>query len=414
MSTIFGEVQVGVSLYYIAYISQELKDYKRAVTFYNLIEKLSEEDKKDVIQAARMQVGDIYLIQVERQRDPFKGVESYVIPQYEKALQYDEESKLAGEIKSKIENLQRRYELILFRMRNGRPTARPPYYIRANVLYGTNDNVTSITEDDKTADGVEEEDYASTYTQVGFFSRYSFYPSSSFSYAPEFSTQMTKYNSDSTSILPFNSYFVKGALKMNYEHLYRKLPATFFMDLDYTYNADDADADEEFAASDNTYGITLSEEVQFWDNNPSTFRFRFENVAAEEETNLRSVMSLSYEQIVLLSKTTLFFYNNYAVTTYTEAETSNTTALTTRLDAIFPTFYKLFNPTLYVSLLSTDYPDFTEDRTTQLTTLGINLNRPLGNKFYLTMDMSQGSQTGDLDSDIYTQQVITFNIDYIY
>lgn len=409
-----AKYKIGVSLYYIAFISQELKDYKKAVSFYNMIEKLPEQEKKDVIQAARMQVGDIYLKQIERQRDPFKGVEKYVIPQYKKALKYDEESKLASEIQDKIENLQRKYELILFKMRNGKQTARPPYYVRANILYGQNDNVSTLSEDDKKES--EEKDYSSSYYEVGFFTRYSFYPNSSFSYAPEFSTQLTKYSSDSTSILPFNKYFIKGALKMNYEHLYKDLPATFYMDFDYTYNADDADADEEFAASNNTYGATFSEELQLWVNNPSTFRFRYETAAAEEESNSSSTLTMTYEQVVILPKTTLFLTNSYAQTTYndSDSESLNTNVLVSRIDAICPAFFGLFNPTIYASLTNSDYVEDSDKGTLSLTTLGVNLNRPVGRKLYLTLDYSVGTQTADQDSDNYTQQLITLNLDLIY
>ena len=409
-----AKYKIGVSLYYIAFISQELKDYKKAVSFYNMIEKLPSTENKDVIQAARMQVGDIYLKQIERQRDPFRGVEKYVIPQYKKALKYDEESKLAEEIRDKIENLQRKYELILFKMRNGKQTSRPPYYVRANILYGQNDNVTRISEDNK--DATEEKDYSSSYYEVGVFSRYSFYPNSAFSYAPEFSAQLTQFSSDSVSILPSNKYFIKGALKMNYEHIYKTLPATFYMDFDYTYNADDAAAEEEFAASNNTYGATFSEELQLFTNNPSTFRFRYESLAAEEDTGSSSTMTLTYEQVVLLKRATLFFTNSYAMTSMndSDSESLNTNTITSRLDAILPSVYNLFNPSLYVSLTNTDYTEDSDKGGLSLTTLGMNLNRPVGRRLYLTLDYSVGTQTADLDDDNYTQQLITLNLDLIY
>lgn len=398
--------KIGVSLYYIAFISQELKDYKKAVSFYNMIEKLPKAESKDVLQAARMQVGDIYLSQIERQRDPFQGIEKYVVPQYNKALAFDGESALAAEIKQKIESLQRKYELILFKMRNGKPTSRPPHYLKANILYGSNNNATANS--DPTSDDV------GTYIQTGIFSRYSFYPNSSFSYAPEISASYTKYNSDSTSLLPLNNYYIKTALKMNYEHLYKKDPATFYIDFDYTYNADDADADKSFAVSDNTYGVTLSEELVLWKNNPSTFRFRYEQVAAEEESSKKSSMTLTYEQPVILKWATLFFYNSYAVASYTEADTSNTNILTNRLDTIFPTFYGLFNPTVYISNTATNYINDSDKGTPNLISYGLNLNRPVGKNLYLTFDYGMSSQKADLDSLNYTQQLMTLNLDLIY
>lgn len=401
-----------VSLYYIAFISQELKDYKKAVTFYNMIESTDADDRKDVIQAARMQVGDIYLKQIERQRDPFKGVEKYVIPQYKKALNWDEDSRLAEDIRLKIRDLQRKYELVLFRMRNGRPTAQPPYYVRANLLYGQNDNVTRT--DETTKASLEKKDYSSPYYQAGFFGRYSFYPNSAFSYAPELDINYTKYTSDSTSILPFNTYYVKAALKMNYEHTYKNQPATTYIDFDYKYTADDADADEKFAESLKTYGVQISEQIPLWTGNPTTFRLRYEKNTAVEETASFNSLAFNLEQIMFVGRTTLYWFNSYTVSNYAEAETSNSNVLTSRMDFIFPTFFNLFNPTLYASMTSSNYVNDSDKGTPSLTTYGINLNRPLGKHYYLTLDYSMASQTADLDADNYKQNVITLNLDYIY
>ena len=55
-------------------------------------------------QASEMQIGDLYLEEVEKSPDAFKSVENFVIPQYEKALELDPESNLAGVIKEKIRN----------------------------------------------------------------------------------------------------------------------------------------------------------------------------------------------------------------------------------------------------------------------------------------------------------------------
>lgn len=410
--------KIGVSLYYIAFISQELNDHKKAVRFYSMIEKLPEEERKDVIQAARMQIGDIYLKKIEKLPDSFKDVEKYVIPQYQKALAFDKESSLADQIKKKIEDLQRKYELVLFRMRNGRPTNRPPYYLRANVLYGINDNVTTLSEDSKESSSTE--DYESHYYTTGAYGRYSFYPSSSISYAPEFNVNTTRYSSPSSTIYALNKYAINTALKINYEHMYKKSPATFFLDLSYSYNADGADAateeEQKLAYAFTTTSITLSEELQIWTGNSSVFRYKFANTTDDDTTQNFTNSVFNYEQIVGLGRTTLFFFTSFDMKRFaeTDQESGNTNTLTLRLDAIFPTFYGLFNPTLYASSTQTNYIEDSDTGITNLITYGINMNRPLSRKFFATMDLSQGSQTADVDSSVYTQQVMTFNIDYIY
>lgn len=399
-----AKYKVGVSLYYIAFISQELKDYKKAVAFYRMIEKLPEEDKKDVVQAARMQTGDIYLKQIERQQDAFRGVEKYVIPQYERALSYDEESALADTIRKKIRELQRKYELILFRMRNGKLTAQPPYYIRGNLGYGSNTNAAAATEA-----------VAGSYSTAGIFSRYSFYPNSTFSVSPEFSANYQKYNESDDSVAALSNYSYTGSVILTYEHLYKKKAATFFVDLDYTYNASWDTDDDAFAASNNTTAITFSENITFWKNSPSTFRLRYTSVDAEEETSTSTANGFIWEQVVSIGGLTLFVYNDLTVTTFAESEANNTSTLTNRVDAIFPTFYNLFNPTLYVSNTATTYTDDSDRGTPNLVTYGLNMNRPVGKHLYLTVDYSMAAQKADgTDSDEYDAQVLTINLDLIY
>lgn len=404
----------GVSLYYIAYISQELKDHKKAVSFYAMIEKLPKHEKSEVLQAARMQIADIYLNKVEKLPNSFKEVEKYVIPQYQKALIFDDTTTLAEQIRVKIEELQRKYELVLFRMRNGRPTSRPPYYLRANFLYGINDNVTTKSDDDKTS--LEEDEYASHYYTTGVFGRYSFYPNSTYSYSPEFGATMTKYSSEKDTIKALNSYSLSSSLKINYEHLYKNRPATFYIDFSYSYNADYAESGDSFSFTDTEVSMTLSEELQFWRDKPSTFRFDYSITSAEITTSSFNSIGFTYEQVYPIGRTTLFFTNSYDINTYEEAssESLNTTVMTTRIDSIFPTFYGLFNPTLYFSFSNTDFVEDADTGVKSLTSYGINLNRPLSRKTYLTVDINQTSQSASTDTDNYSQQVITFNIDYIY
>lgn len=396
--------KVGVSLYYIAFISQELKDYKKAVSFYRMIEDLPAEDKKDVLQASKMQIGDIYLKQIERQPEPFRLVDKYVIPQYEEALAVDEESSLAPQIKQKILDLQKKYELILFRMRNGKLTAIPPYFLRANLSYGSDTNAAR-----------SQEKVAGSYLTGGLFARYSFYPSDSFSLAPEFTANYTKYNEQ--ELQGFSNYFYRTALRMNYEHMYDKRPATFYIDFDYTYNANDANEFGEYEFSDAVTGVSLAEEVQFWKNNPSVFRTIYRSSQAELEANSYTSLSFGFEQAIHIDRTLLYFFNDYTSRTYNDAasEVLNTNILTNRVDVMMPTLYTWFNPTVYISHVSTSYPENDARGTPTLFTYGANINRPVGKKLYLTIDYSFSSQKADkLESDEFDGQLFSINLDYVY
>jgi tetratricopeptide (TPR) repeat protein len=407
-----NKFKIAVSLYYIAYISQQLKDYKKAVSFYNMIEKMPEENSKDILQASRMQIAEIYLKQVEKLPDSFRSVEKYVIPKFKEALDHDPKSKLADELRAKIEMIQRRYDLIIFKMRNGRPTANPRHFLKANISYNIDDNVNS--QDKDTLATLEAKDYASHYTNAGFFGRYSFYPSSSVSISPEISASYTSYQSDSTSIITSNNYFTTAGLTFNFEHSYNKMPATTYLSIDYTYKADDANADKKLEKSSTSNSVTLSEELQFWKNNPTTLRYKFSQTKALTETASFNTHSAIWEQLINRGKYSIFTYTAFDMNTYPKAESSNTNIFTVRADLILPTVWKLFNPSFFFSDTMTNHLKDTARATTTLYTYGLSLNRPIGQKLYATFNYTLESQTGKASSDVYSGSLIGLNIDYFY
>ena len=402
----------GVSLYYIAYISQELKDYKKAVSFYNAIEKLEDEEKEDVIQAARMQVGDIYLKQIEKMPDSFRSVEKYVIPQYEKALAWNKNSKLAEQIKDKIIQVQKRYDLLLFKMRNGVPTAVPRHFLRASMLYGVDDNITNSDEDTKAT--LEEKDYSSAYTTAALFGRYSFYPNSSYSIAPEFSFDYTNHLSDSDTLKAYNTMSYRVGFQINYEHMYNNSPATLYINVDQTTLQDDADADDKLEAASATSSIQISEGLQFWAGNPTTLRYRYSQTTAQEESESFSTHTLTWEQLLNRGALTLFLFNSFDINRYPETESSNTNVYTFRGDWIWPTIFGLINPNLFASARLTNYIEDEDRGVTNLVSYGASLNRPFGRKWYLTIDYVSESQTAEQDSDVHQGTRYSINLDYIY
>lgn len=410
--SIKNKYKQAVSLYYLAYISQERKDLKKAVRFYKMIEKLPEEETKEVLQPARMQVADIYYGQVQKIPDSFDSIDDYVIPQYQLALEADEESALADDIRQKIFELQRRYDLVLFKMRNGRPTARPPYFLKFNVLYGNDSNVNFL--DENSQESLKPGDIASPYTNTGFFGRYTFYPNDIFSVSPELSFSYTNYLSESNEIKTNNNYVMTAGLRVNFEHQIKKKPATTYLGVRMSQSVDDENADDKLEKRDDSWTFSLSEAMNLWGNYTTTVGFDYTNIEAVEETSNRTITSFSLEQLYFVGQTTFFLFASLDTTSFVEEDTFDSTATTLRLDLIFPSFFKLFNPSLYYSQTSTKYPNNSARDSTSKSVFGVNLNRPLTKKLYLTLDYSQESQTGKLSTDEYTKQLILLNLDYIF
>ena len=407
-----NKFKIAVSLYYIAYISQQLKDYKKAVSFYNMIEKMPTDNTKDILQASRMQIAEIYLKQVEKLPDTFRSVEKYVIPKFKEALNHNPTSNLADDIRKKIEMIQRRYDLLIFKMRNGRPAATPRYFLRTSLSYSIDDNVNNLDKD--TLASLDFKDYASSFTRADLYGRYTFYPNSSISVAPEITTSYTSYQSDSTSIISNNNYFFTGGVTFNYEHTYNQAPATTYLNIDHTYNADDANSDEKLDKASARSSITLSEELQFWTSHPTTLRYRFAQTKAVTEEASFTTHSAIWEQLINRGDYSIFTYTAFDINTYLENESSNTNIFTIRGDLILPTLWSLFNPNFFVSSVMTNHLKDTDRGVTSLYTYGFSLNRPIGQKLFATLNYSQESQTGESSSDVYSGSLLSFNIDYFY
>jgi len=297
-------------------------------------------------------------------------------------------------------------------MRNGRPTASPRYFLKANISYNIDDNVNSLDSDSLSS--LDKKDYASNYTNTGFYGRYSFYPNSALSVSPELSASYTKYQSDSTNIMVNNNYYVTSGLQFNYEHMYNKAPATTYLNLDYTFKADDADADKKLKKSSQTTAITISEQLEFWTTNPTTLRYKFSQTKAEVDTSSFNTSSFIWEQLINRGSYTLFTYTSFDFLRFPSATSSNNNMITLRADLILPTAFGLFNPNFFISDTMTNYIEDSSKGITTLYTYGMSLNRPLGNKFYTTISYTIESQKGKLSTDEYRASLIGFNLDYFY
>jgi tetratricopeptide (TPR) repeat protein len=400
----------GVSLYYIAYISQELGDLKTAVSFYEAIEKLPDEEKKDIVQAARLQIGDIYFEQVKKRRDSIRAITNYVLPQYRKALKWDKESTLADDIRKKIDLIERRYDLVLFYLRNGRPTARPPYFMKHNLTYTQDDNVNLISNDTK--ETLEAEDYAASSLMYSFFGRYSFYPNNAMSVVPQLSLGYTKYNSDNDNIKVNNNFFVTTTLQTTYEHIYNKAPATFFLDVDYTYSMDDADNDENLEKASDGIGFTFSEQLQFWRNNPTIFRLKYSTTDAQVEESSFVTYSAVYEQMILMGSSLFYLTSSYNLNDFPDNEAENNSSVNFRADFIMANSFQQISPNLYYSIANKSYEE--DSVTESLSNYGINLSRSFGKNWFVYLDYSMSTNTSSDESREYDQSIIRFSIDYIY
>lgn len=401
----------GVSLYYIGFISREMGERKKAFTFFKSIDKLEEEEIKEVKQAAEMQIGDLYLDQVEKRADAFKTVESYVIPQYKKAYEVDRESSLAPIIQDKIVKLQRKYDLILFKLRNGRPTLTPPYFLRVSQEIGQDTNVTFSPAETT----ISKSDQASVYSKTDLIGRYTFYHNDYMSIAPEFRFNNTYYFNRVPEIYRNDNYLLAPAVRVAFEHTFRKKPASVLLDYDYNEARRDVDAEKELKFSSRSHTFMLGERFNYFDFGESIVRLRYRMLESYLSSSDSTLTSLVYEQISTFKINTLLYYFSYDRMRVKD-EVFDTDAFTFRADLIMARVRDWFTPSFGLALTSTDPINARASRGREFL---FNPSARLSKTFLKNWRASlkydyQKNVSKDEDNFAYTKSIYAFELEYLF
>lgn len=401
----------GVSLYYIGFISKEMGDKNKAYTFLKSINKLDEEEAKEVRQAAEMQIGDLYLDQVEKRADAFKSVETYVIPQYQKALDLDKNSALAPLIQEKIVKLQRKYDLVLFQLRNGRPTLIPPYFLRLAQEFGQDTNVTFSPAETT----VSKSKQASGYSKTDFIGRYTFYMEDFFSLSPEFRFNNTYYFNRVPEIYRNDNYLIAPALRTAYEHTFREKPASFLVDYEYSEAKRDVNAQKKLEFSSRSHTIMIGERLNLFKDGESVIRLRYRMLDSYLNSSDSKLTSLVFEHIKPLSISTLLIYASYD-RMRVQNEAFNTDAFTMRGDFIFARVRDWFTPSVGLSLTSTDPIN---NRAARGRELLVNPNARVSKTFKKSWRANlrydyQKNNSKDQENFAYQKSIYAFELEYLF
>lgn len=339
----------GVSLYYIAYISKEIKDHKKAHKFFKLVEKLPPEEAAEVKQASEMQIADMYYEKAIDHPDEFRVMENHVIPAYEKALKVDEKSNLAPMIKEKIASIQRRYDLLLFQLRNGRPVMRPPYFLKASQEFGYDSNV--IFSPNETF--IDKSKRQSQFTRTDIYGRYTFYHHDYFSVSPEVRFNNTYYFNRVPEIHRNDNRVYSGAIRTAYEHDLMGRPAATLFDVDYNEVKRDINQKKKLQYNSNSLAFMIGQRFSFWDRGESVLRLRWRRFDSYSDFSDSKTFSLSFEQVVAFSLDTMLFYTSLD-RSRVENDSFDTNSFTVRADYILSRFREYVTPIIGLGVTRVD------------------------------------------------------------
>ena len=400
----------GVSLYYMAFLMQESGEKYKANEYYQMISTLSEEEKKDVEQAAQMQIASMQLQLVESKPDAIRGVEAVVIPQFKKAIALEKESSLAKEMSTKIRELQEKYELVLFKMRNNRPTQAPPYFLRASLDNAFDDNVVYSADETQ----LSQSEKASAFTKMDLMGRYSFYYKNILSFSPEVRTNRTRYHNRKASIQANDNYAIVPAIRSAYEHTLWNRPASHLFDFEYNYAHRDLNAEDKLIFSSRTNTYMLGERFNIFSNGETILRYRQRHFDSYRAASNSITNSFVLEQVLFLKSGHMLILMGSYDQARNNTELFNTNAFMTRADVIFPRYKEWFTPTLGMGLTFTDPYNNSSRGQEKLLNPSLKLTRTISARMRATLRLEYWKNYSNATSFKYTKQATGIELEYVF
>ncbi len=400
----------GVSLYYIAFLSNALGERKKAVSFYKAIDKLDEDEAKEVKQAAEMQIADIYLEQIEKHPDAFRSVENIIIPQYKSAYNIDKESPLSHEIQKKIRDLQSKYDLILFKLRNGRPTLIPPYFLRLANEYGADSNVIFSPKEQE----VTSSQKASQFNKTDVIGRYTFYLHDIMSISPEFRFNYTRYMNRVPEIYRNDNYLMAPAIRTAYEHKLWKKPASVLFDYDFNEIKRDINSQQKLEFASQSHTLMLGERFNYFNWGETIVRLRRRIFNSYSDMADSTTTSIVVEQIRNLNFNTLLFYASYDMMRVRD-NYYDTNAMTFRADYIFSRYRDYFTPSIGLGLTRTNPYNNSARGTEYLVNPTARLSKTFQKSWRANLKFDyQDYNSEDKVNYAYRKYIYSFELEYLF
>ena len=426
ISAVNKKFKPAVSWYYVGFINQKDKNYKKAIDAYKKVEKVNDLEKDDIIQPAMMQLGDIYYLLSKQRVMAVETMERLVIPQYEKALKYNPDSRLGYEIRVKIREIRRVFDIVMFKMQNGRPTVYPPFFARFVQGISQDSNVVFAPDDNSTVDASDQGSIISNTEMMG---KYTFYYKNKFSIAPELRASYGYHlNRDSNEVIANDNYAINFAIRNAYEYEVwkdvkneegkvkkKRVPRSFLFDYEYNYLALDSNAEENIKYYSSSHTFMFGKRFTFSTIGESIFRYKFKSTTNDDEDFSSTTNTFAYEQVigVGLGKTLLFTMNYNMLSSETDKSSYN--ALLTRVDLILPRFRNWFTPSFALAVTFTDTLESSATRGTEVTlNPSIKIGKRVGKNSRVIFSYSYTKNSSDSEDYTYTKSVYGLDYEYVF
>ena len=243
----------GSSLFYLAYINEQLHLYTKSKRYYSKMLTLNW-IKPELKQSAHLGLGRILLAQAEATNEAEVGVEDYVIPELDEGIDIDDRSLIAPDLQKLKAQLMKKYDLLGYRMKNGRTLARRRY--NASVTQNTQYDTNVVNESDVTTRKALQ--VSSWYSKTEVQGDYYFPWAGIIAITPSLRAYDQIYlDRDHSNIYANDNYSITPKTEVSWDHsLFHKM-GTAYSSIEYNYTGKDYNGmkDNQYYAHSWTYGL---------------------------------------------------------------------------------------------------------------------------------------------------------------
>lgn len=402
------------SLYYKAYISQILLEYRRAIKYYKELIKTDKNDP-NLRQIAHFQMAESILSLSENFKKKKKKlvIQKTVLPLLRLAVKTSPKGDAHKDIKQRIQELQDQFGLDPNKMVNGRRISDKRWKVYAAQRLKYDDNVT-LANDQPTVTITQQDSYISEsvldFTYESIFQR---------EYALEYRLRLQNihhHDRKTSEVYKNDRYVLSPEIKGTWEHKINGKMAASELSFTYDYTGQDVDAQKEKSFFSRSFNIGLSERVRLLPFGDTVFKLKYKRYRNKSELQHFNSFGFGVDQIAILPNRDLIV----ALFNYTDIDNFNNTnassaTLVLRADYIMTRIIPKVDLTFSLSFSALDTKEQSETRGTEKTvTPSIKLSRKISDSLRLSFEHSVTSKSSLSEQNEYDKKITSFELRYLY
>ncbi len=404
------------STYYVAHISQILEEYSQAKESYTTLLKNKDADNK-IKQISKFQLGETLLALMRekntKQDALEKHVEKYVLPLMKQALSADKTAAIAADIRQRIAELEKEFNLDPNLLLNGRKISPKRYsaYLFQKIKY--DDNITLTNEENNVTQSKKE----SFIFESEAYGKYDFVFKKRFIISPEIRINFVQNSDqDSPEVFQNDTSSLNFNLKNKYEHTMFMAPASMLFDIEYGRNDKAWQQKHKREHYADAFTFSIGELFSYFSFGDSSIKLRFKDYKGENTTISNRTKSLSADQTFVLPTQHLFiaFFEADFIDNYNNSAT-NTNSYLGRFDYIIPEILPTYTLDFALAMTVTDTKEQKASRGTEFTlNPSLDLSKQISERFKIAVNYDFTKSNSKQPDYKYTKSIFSTEFRYSF